>query len=59
MTYNRIKPFLFCYYCICVFSVIIDWLDGQNDKGDYNLVHNKNTYVTESRAINDYLLDSR
>ncbi|XP_046852744.1 zinc transporter 9-like [Xenia sp. Carnegie-2017] len=43
---------------LCSSSYHVPNNDGQNDKGDYNLVHNKNTYVTESRAINDYLLDS-
>ena len=34
-------------------------LDTQLTKVDYNAAHNENTYVTETRAINDYLLNQR
>jgi hypothetical protein len=48
------------YMIICIVLYLFSLLsETQPTKVDYNAAHDKNTYVTETRAIDDYLLDHR
>jgi hypothetical protein len=45
---------------ICIVLYLFSLLsETQPTKVDYNAAHDENTYVTETRAIDDYLLDHR
>jgi hypothetical protein len=48
------------YMIICIVLYLFSLLsETQPTKVDYNAAHDENTYVTETRAIDDYLLDHR
>lgn len=44
---------------VIVLFIFLIIAETQVSKVDYNAVHDENTYVTESRAINDYILQPR